>query len=310
MEAIQAVVAVFILIMAGYVMRRNAFPSADVWPQIEKLSFFILFPCLLIVSIARSPLSDGAIDVWFLIFAVVGAQLITGLLTIPLILFRLVNGPDYTSIVQGAIRFNTYAAFGVLAVIAGTDSEKLIAPVLPFMIITANVLSITALSLFGHHAVNSTVHPLQRIFRGLYKNPFVIASCIGLLINFSGLTIPAVIEIPMLRLGQSGVALSLLAVGAALKFRGHHPSVAGYVLLASLYNLVVWPGLYVLLAGSFGLEGLLFQAGLIATLVPTATTSYLLARQMGGNAELMAAIAAGQTLLSMLSMSVWLMIYV
>jgi predicted permease len=42
--------------------------------------------------------------------------------------------------------------------------------------------------------------------------------------------------------------------------------------------------------------------------VPTATSAYILARQMGGDAELMAAIITAQTLLSMLTLPVVLML--
>jgi predicted permease len=52
------------------------------------------------------------------------------------------------------------------------------------------------------------------------------------------------------------------------------------------------------LAMAMGLSGTLVQACVLLAALPTATSSYILARQLGGDAPLMAAIVSGQTLLA------------
>ncbi len=62
------------------------------------------------------------------------------------------------------------------------------------------------------------------------------------------------------------------------------------------------------LAWMLGLEGgLLVQVAVLLAALPTATSAYILARQLGGgDAPLMAGIISGQTLLAMVSIPVLL----
>jgi hypothetical protein len=62
------------------------------------------------------------------------------------------------------------------------------------------------------------------------------------------------------------------------------------------------PLIAVSLARLFGVEGSDIAIAAIAASVPTASASYVLARQLGGNAPLMAEILTLQTLLAMLTM--------
>jgi predicted permease len=51
---------------------------------------------------------------------------------------------------------------------------------------------------------------------------------------------------------------------------------------------------------------MLVQAAILLAALPTATSSYILARQLGGDAPLMAAIISGQTLLAVVSIPLML----
>ena len=61
------------------------------------------------------------------------------------------------------------------------------------------------------------------------------------------------------------------------------------------------PLIFWALAQYFGLSPDLTMAGMIIASVPTAANGYLIARQMGGDAELFADILSWQTVLSVLS---------
>jgi hypothetical protein len=78
------------------------------------------------------------------------------------------------------------------------------------------------------------------------------------------------------------------------------------VLLASVLKLLVLPLLAALGADIVGLEGLAYSVALIAAAVPTAPNSFILARQLGGDAELMAAILTAQTLAAIATMPLML----
>ncbi len=48
----------FALIAMGFVLRRSTIFTTDFWPSAEKLNYFILFPALLINSLATAPLDN------------------------------------------------------------------------------------------------------------------------------------------------------------------------------------------------------------------------------------------------------------
>ena len=73
-------------------------------------------------------------------------------------------------------------------------------------------------------------------------------------------------------------------------------------------RLALTPILVVLLAWLTGLRGEAFEAAMICAAVPTAMNGYVLARTMGGDAELYAATATVQTVLSFgsIPLVIWL----
>lgn len=65
----------FALIAIGFILRRTSLFSNDFWPSAEKLNYFILFPALLINSLASAPLDNPKLT--FLasaIFCILGAS--------------------------------------------------------------------------------------------------------------------------------------------------------------------------------------------------------------------------------------------
>ena len=99
-------IPVFALIALGWAIARLKLFSESFWPEIEKLTYYILFPALLIHRLANAnfeslSLSDAAIPV-------ITALAVTSLTTfIWQFLFK-ADAADFTSVYQGAIRFNTY----------------------------------------------------------------------------------------------------------------------------------------------------------------------------------------------------------
>ena len=59
-ETVLALAPVGLVIALGWVLKRGNFPGDGFWPPLERLIFFVLFPALLIDSLATAEL--GALD--------------------------------------------------------------------------------------------------------------------------------------------------------------------------------------------------------------------------------------------------------
>jgi len=104
-------------------------------------------------------------------------------------------------------------------------------------------------------------------------------------------------------LGRSSLAIGLLVTGAGLHLEGlFRPSLAASVTV--FLKLVLMPVIAVALALQFGITGSNLAVVTICSAVPTASSAYVLARQMGGDAPLLAQIITLQTILAAVTMPI------
>src|SRR3546814_2238944 len=102
-----------------------------------------------------------------------------------------VDGPAFTSVFQGAVRFNTFVGLGAVTALEGGTGVTLFAVAIALAIPTLNVMCVLTLARYGDHGQGTTLKA-QLLF--LAKNPLIIACLLGIALNFSGIPIPAGIE--------------------------------------------------------------------------------------------------------------------
>lgn len=280
-----ALVPVFLTIALGVGLRRSLLPNGAHWEGLERLTYFILFPALLFISAVRADLSEVNV------VAVCGA-LISALVLLSggIVLFhkRLVtalatDGPAFTSLFQGAVRWNTYITFAVVGGLFGTKGITVAAIAVVVMIPLVNIFSVLVLARFVGRAPPTAGYVLGQLVR----NPFIWACGLGILVDVMAIPLPRVLLEFMDILGRASLALGLIVVGGGLDLKAlaRPPAV---VLMSLALKLVVKPILAVAFALAFGLSGLELAVVAIAAAVPSAPNGYVLARQMGGDAPLLA----------------------
>ncbi len=284
---------IFTLILIGFGLRRAGFPGDGFWPAAERFTYFILFPALLIQRLALSRIGDYAV----LPVAAVIITLLLGMTALVYLLRRWfkIDGPGFTSIYQGAIRFNTYVGLAVVLAVFNPEAGAVAALVMAIMIPMINVLCVLVLNL--HAGGKATV---GGVVRGLVGNPLILACLAGIGLNLSGIGLPwgsaAVLEI----LARAALPLGLLAVGAGLRIEGL--TRPGLLATVSGLKLLALPALAGILCGLVN-PGRLETAVLVTfAALPGASTAYILARQLGGDAALMAAIVTVETALALLTL--------
>jgi predicted permease len=100
--------------------------------------------------------------------------------------------------------------------------------------------------------------------------------------------------------GQAALGLALLAIGASLRLSELLRRRLALVLPVAL-KLLAFPLVLIAIALAIGVRGDDLVYLTLITAVPTATNGYLLARQLGGDAELYAAVTTLQTVVSFFS---------
>jgi malonate transporter and related proteins len=296
---IAALLPVFLLIVLGAVLKRTLMRLETQWHGLERLTYYVLFPMLLIQTLVKADLSTVPV-------AGVGGALMLSSLSVSLLclalwpLFRrAIDGPAFTSVFQGAIRWQTYVALSVSRNLFGADGLALASVAMVAIIPMVNVFSVAVLA---HYASTERQSP-RTIAMTLVRNPLIWACAIGLFVNVVHLPLPRIWHEVADALGSSSLAIGLLVTGAGLHLEGLlRPSVAAAT--GVLFKLVLMPALAIALALWFGLSGTHLVIVAVCSAVPTSPSAYVLARQMGGDAPLLAQIITLQTILAAITMPI------
>lgn len=287
---------VFGLMALGVAARREQFPGDNFWAPAERLTYFVLFPALIAGTLATADLGSTP---WARLAVGIGLAILLATLLVGL-LQRIapVEGPRFTSLHQGAVRMNTYVGLAIAARLAGDQGLAYAAVAIAIIVPLVNVLCVAMLAAFGERGEEK-----PRVVRRVVTNPLILACLIGVSLNVTGIGKPPVLGDLADLLGRAALPLGLLAVGASLRWEAirlfHWPEA-----LATTLKLALLPATTFLLLSLLGLSGVPLTIGVLFTALPTAPSSYLLARQLGGDAPAMAAIIACQTVVSAITLPI------
>lgn len=294
-----SLIPTFLIIATGWLCRATNFVDDRQWAGLERTTYTIFFPALIIDTLLRANLREVPV-------AGVGGALVVGILVITVITLALrpllarrfaIDGPSFTSIFQGATRWNTFIGLSVAGSLFGHRGVALIAVAIAAMVPLLNLLAFYVFIRFAGQARQSP----YEILRSFAANPFIWSCAIGISLNLLAPPLPQPIGSYVEFLGRAALAAGLLVVGAGLDIRRlARPGVAHGV--SGVLKLLVLPLVVVSVARVAGVTGDDLAVAIIAASVPSASSAFVLARQMGGNAPLMAEILTLQTLVAMGSM--------
>ncbi|MGJ4965779.1 AEC family transporter [Bradyrhizobium oligotrophicum] len=293
-----ALAPVFLLIVVGFGLRRSLIRLDTQWHGLERLTYYVLFPALLLQSLVKADL--GKVPV-----AGIGGALFLAMLAMsalclalrPLLTRSGIDGPAFTSIFQGATRWQTYVALSVSGSLFGPTGLAVASVGMIAIIPMVNVFSVAVLA----HYASPTRRSMREILATIVRNPLIWACIAGLALNVAHVPLPKLWHDAADALGQASLPIGLLVTGAGLHFEGLRragPAAA----LGVVLKLVLMPLLAIGLAGWFGVTGPSLVVVAICAAVPTSPSAYVLAKQMGGDAPLLAQIISLQTVLAALTM--------
>lgn len=294
----ESVLPVFLLIAAGALLRRSPVISAAAWPGMEQLTYWFLYPSLLFVSIYNADFSTLQLDA--LLAALLFTLFLIGALTLALwpVMRRsgIVSHAEYSSVFQTSIRWNAFIALPVAQAVFPPEGATVVALAMAVIIIPINIVSVFVVSRFANREMS-----LGRTFVRVALNPLIIGAGSAVLLRLAPFELYQPINETLSLVGAAALGLGLLAIGANLR-AADLAGLRGAVWLPVVIKLVVFPTVMIAVATLLGITGPQMQYLVLCAAVPTATNGYLLARQLGGDADLYAVVATLQTALSILTL--------
>jgi malonate transporter len=283
----------FLLIATGACLRRLRSFDAGLWPGIERLVYFVLFPALLFRSLATSPTvlgDEGAFIAVGLLFSVAGMLL--SALAQPL--FHPPPGV-FAACFQCGFRFNTYVALAVASRLAGEQGLALISLLVGILVPVVNLAAVGMLARGGG----------RRIALELARNPLVIACFAGIAWKQAAVPLPAFAARLLELLAGAALPLGLLAVGAGITLAWRALPLAALAWWNGV-KLLALPAIALALATLVGLPPVERQIAVVMAAVPTATSAYILATQMNGHGAPVALLISSGTLAAAVTLPLWI----
>lgn len=274
-------IPIICLIFLGLILKRRQFVSNDFWQHSDRMVYYVFFPALLVsniskVDLQKVPVVELGSAVTLLLLA----------MTATLVIIQAIKptpAPAFTSVYQGAIRFNTFIA---LTVIAATWQDphamEVASLIVGIKVLLINILSVSVFAIYLNKS-DSFAGKLKTVF----NNPLIIACISGFVINLLPVDLPLWLLTSLEMLGRVALVLGLLSVGAGL-ILSFNDWVSGPIVLAVVLKLVLFPLAALGIGYGLGLDQLTLQVLVAIFAMPTAINAYILAGQLGGDQRVMA----------------------
>lgn len=306
-----SILPIFIITMLGSGIRRYWLKADEFWKGLEKLSYYLLFPAVLFNYISDAKLGSGAHT-----SIVLGLIISTMIVASGLVFYQRnndVNPAEFTSIFQGATRYNNYIFFALGASLYGEQGLGIVSVISAYMIIFTNVIAVVAMNAY---IKNEETEENQSYSDSIYiflkncgTNPLIIASIAGFIFNYGNIEINVGVQKALQSLSDAALAMGLINVGAGLRFKINHEDLEK-VMFTSGIKLLILPIVTTIILMFGVVDGLPRAIAILYSALPCSSSSFILAKQLGGDSDLMASIITATTILSVITISLVLYLVV
>jgi malonate transporter and related proteins len=273
---------------------------------VERITYYVFVPAIMIYTLSQSDLSRAPVARIATVLLIPTLLAAGAALALRKLLERSgIDGPAFTSVFQGSIRWNSFVALGLAGSLYGKDGLAYCAVAFAVLIPFANFASLVVLGRYGAMRKPFEIGPFLVT---LIRNPFIWSTIIGLGLQLTGLPMPRMAVSYVDMLGKAALAAGLVMVGTGLDIRTLRRPGPDFAAACALKLLAI-PIMAGFLGMALGLTGAALAVPMIASACPTAAASYILAKQQGGDAPLMAAIVTGQTILAAVTLPLMLAIF-
>lgn len=300
---------ILLVVLGGALQNSKKLPDGF-FSGLNTLTFYIGLPALLLVGIATASIETGpALEILYVLVS--ATILVTILAYIGARLLKLAP-PTSASFVQAAMRGNlAYIGLPVMFFVleglpAGSDTAALqaaamlvLAPAVPFYNIACVIILARSAG-----SETGTGPSKQKIFLKVIQNPLLIACVIGLILSITGLGLPRTLVRTLRPLGQMALPLALFSIGASFQKGNLLARLGPATWLAAILKVALMPLVGLLLIKLFQVGAIEGRMALIFLACPTAVSSYVMAEQMGADAELAGSTVLLSTLLAMPALAV------
>jgi predicted permease len=302
MNIVTTIIPIFVIILLGWMARFYGFMRAEFIEPANRLVFYLAIPAMVFRAVSRASLSSQ-FDIMVVALALLSVCIVFGIAWILGAAARMRRGQRGTFI-QNSFHGNLgYIGLAVSFYYLGRDGFVQASILAGFMMILQNLLGVIVLQIYSEN--NPSQQSKWALAFKILGNPIILSALAGILVSVTAVPVPLVIGRSLDILSDLALPLALLIIGASLSFDMAQSRLKA-VLSTSMLKLILLPAIGYLLYRVCGLMPETYLPGIILLASPTATVTYVMAKQMKGDSDFAVAAISLNTLLSAVTFTIWL----
>ncbi|WP_028314397.1 AEC family transporter [Desulfatibacillum aliphaticivorans] len=306
LSIIETIAPIFMVIMVGWGLSHKKILTQEVSGPLNKIVFYLAIPVMIFEKVAHADFSAN-----FSTTLVVGVLLAaaSGFFLAVLVVSIFPVYPRHKgTFAQASFHGNIgYIGLAVAYYFLGDLGLTRASILSAFILILQNFLSVAGLQYFSNN--EQTRGKFSVFLKNVAGNPVIISAVAGSAVSLAGIPIPEIISRFLHIISGMALPLALLDIGGSLSF----PVIKAHwapTLATGFIKLLFLPAAGWFLFTMMGVPHDLQLVGIILLGAPTATVTYVMAREMGGATALASSAISLNTLASALTYVLWLGIIV
>ena len=302
MNIVSTIVPIFIVIFLGLVAKQRGFFTSDFLSQANRLVYYFAIPAMIFNSIAKATLRTQ-FSLSVIMISLFALLLITAIAWKASRVMNLVPSSQGTFI-QSSFHGNLgYIGLAVAFYYLGDSGFVKAAIIAGFVMILQNILAVIALQYHGQDSKGRT--SITATLKTTMSNPVILSALAGIIFSLSGLQMPLIIDRALIIIKGMALPMALLIIGASLSFEKFKPRFWP-VMVSCFLKVMVTPAIGLILFKLFSIDPSDYLPGLIILASPTATLTYIMAREIGGDSDFAVAAISISTIFSSVTYGLWL----
>lgn len=295
------VAPICIYILLGIIVKKLKWIGETGISQTNKLIYSLFFPMVMFVNIYSSNLEE-AMNLELVLFMLIMFTVLFILLNLIIPLF-IKERPVQASVIQGIYRANSILyAIPIVTTIYGPEKAGVAAVCVSLVVPFTNIFCVLLLENKRGSKAN-----IGKVALNVLRNPIIIGAIFGLLVKALKWTLPTVLEKTITDMSKVVTPLALILLGAGLNIKNIEKN-KYYLILVCVSKLIIVPAFFVLVGYFWGFRDVELVTVFALSSVPTAVSSYVMAKEMGADGPLAGEIVAFTSTLSIVTIFLWMLL--
>lgn len=301
MLAFNVVFPLFLMMALGYFIRKIELIDEKSLQKLNGIVFKVLLPLMVFYNIYTTN-REEALNFKLILFAFLSIIVVFGVLFIMIPKLEKDNKRRGV-LIQGIFRSN-FMIFGIPVVrdLYGQAAVGSASLLLGFIVPVFNVLAVVALAYFKQGKIDK-----KSLVKEVLKNPFIIASLLGLLALAMQVKLPLAMHKTIADVSASASPLALIVLGGLFKFNTIKGCVK-QIVIGVVGKLILVPMVFIIISMMLGYRGVDLACLMVIFGSPVSVSSFAMAQQMDGDAELAGHLVVFGSLCSVITLFMWIFI--